>query len=146
MFNFAWMMKNAMLVWFVTQSFPAVHSTAPIFLVSNVTRSNFGFLEKFLNMLPPLRSRHKQHELEQQHPAFHVDEFFTVPDTGTVVGGILARYAHTQCYALPEAVNMTILIVVFSGRVMVCWLDPRMMVHFAIQQYIPLEETGYLVG
>lgn len=64
-------------------------STAPIFLVSNVTRQNFGFLEKFLNLLPPLRSRRKQEELEQQHPAFHVDEVFSVPDTGTVVGGIL---------------------------------------------------------
>ena len=105
-------LKLLICMFILHSSFSALHSTAPIFLVSNITRHNFGFLEKFLNMLPPLRSRRKQEELEQQHPAFHVDEVFTVPETGTVLGGILTRCTYT---VQPYSYLLSIWYVLSSG-------------------------------
>ena len=66
-------------------------SIAPIFLVSSVTGENLHLLQKFLNLVPPLRSRRELEKLEQHHLEFQVDEVYSVPDAGTVVGGILKR-------------------------------------------------------
>ncbi|GLD67737.1 GTP-binding protein 2-like protein [Lates japonicus] len=43
----------------------------------------------FLNILPPLSNSKEQEELMQQLTEFQVDEIYSVPDVGTVVGGTL---------------------------------------------------------
>ncbi|XP_055956923.1 GTP-binding protein 2 [Patella vulgata] len=63
----------------------------PIFLVSSVTGQNLPLLIKFLNVLPPLKSRHDREKLVQDHTEFQIDELFTVPGVGTVVGGTIQR-------------------------------------------------------
>ena len=66
-------------------------SLAPIFMVSSVTGKNLRLLERFLNMVPPLHSRLGQQHREQQHTKFQVDEIYSVPEAGTVLGGVLTR-------------------------------------------------------
>ena len=67
------------------------YSLAPIFQVSSVTGKNLRLLERFLNMVPPLHSRLGQEQREQQHTKFQVDEIYSVPEAGTVLGGVLTR-------------------------------------------------------
>lgn len=92
-----------------------VCSVTPIFTLSSVSGENLDLLKVFLNILPPLSNSKEQEELMQQLTEFQVqtharthtlsnrhtpmflcvcvqvDEIFSVPDVGTVVGGTLYR-------------------------------------------------------
>ncbi|CAM9688833.1 GTP-binding protein 2 [Lampetra fluviatilis] len=69
--------------------FPQCSSITPIFTVSNVTGKNLDLLKTFLNVLPPQSNVQEQEQLMQQLAEFQVDEIYTVPEVGTVVGGTL---------------------------------------------------------
>uniref|UniRef100_UPI00358ECD2C GTP-binding protein 2 n=1 Tax=Myxine glutinosa TaxID=7769 RepID=UPI00358ECD2C len=69
--------------------FPQSPSIAPIFVISSVTGKNLDLLKTFLNVLPPQSNIQAQEELMQQLPEFQVDEIYSVPEVGTVVGGTL---------------------------------------------------------
>uniref|UniRef100_A0A673HEX6 GTP-binding protein 2-like n=1 Tax=Sinocyclocheilus rhinocerous TaxID=307959 RepID=A0A673HEX6_9TELE len=61
----------------------------PIFTLSSVSGENLNLLKVFFNILPPLSNSKEQEELMQQLTEFQVDEIYSVPDVGTVVGGTL---------------------------------------------------------
>lgn len=63
----------------------------PIFTISNVTGENLDLLKKFLNVVPPIRNLKDREKYIQDLTEFQVDELFTVPGVGTVVGGNLKR-------------------------------------------------------
>ncbi|XP_018120362.1 GTP-binding protein 2 isoform X2 [Xenopus laevis] len=71
------------------QQFAQSPNITPIFAISSVTGESLDLLKVFLNILPPLTNSHEQEELMQQLPEFQVDEIYTVPEVGTVVGGTL---------------------------------------------------------
>ncbi|CAL1531257.1 unnamed protein product [Lymnaea stagnalis] len=66
-------------------------NTTPIFMVSCVTGENLDLLKQFLNILPPVTPHSERERLAQDMTEFQIDELFTVPDVGTVVGGIILR-------------------------------------------------------
>ncbi|XP_075451228.1 GTP-binding protein 2 [Ascaphus truei] len=66
-----------------------VDRITPIFALSSVSGESLDLLKVFLNVLPPLTNSREQEELMQQLPEFQVDEIYTVPEVGTVVGGTL---------------------------------------------------------
>ncbi|XP_041351929.1 GTP-binding protein 2-like [Gigantopelta aegis] len=63
----------------------------PIFMVSSVNGKNLDLLRKFLNVLPPLKSRKDREKLVQHSTEFQIDELFSVPGVGSVVGGNIRR-------------------------------------------------------
>ncbi|XP_028844160.1 GTP-binding protein 2 [Denticeps clupeoides] len=71
------------------QQFAQSPSITPIFTLSSVTGESLDLLKVFFNILPPLSNSKEQEELMQQLTEFQVDEIYTVPDVGTVVGGTL---------------------------------------------------------
>ncbi|XP_041921167.1 GTP-binding protein 2-like [Alosa sapidissima] len=71
------------------QQFAQCPSITPIFTFSSVSGENLDLLKVFFNILPPLSNSKEQEELMQQLTEFQVDEIYTVPDVGTVVGGTL---------------------------------------------------------
>ncbi|KAL6487552.1 hypothetical protein MHYP_G00041780 [Metynnis hypsauchen] len=71
------------------QQFAQSPSITPIFTLSSVSGENLDLLKVFFNILPPLSNSKEQEELMQQLAEFQVDEIYTVPDVGTVVGGTL---------------------------------------------------------
>ncbi|KAG7334371.1 hypothetical protein KOW79_002778 [Hemibagrus wyckioides] len=71
------------------QQFAQSPSITPIFTLSSVSGENLELLKVFFNILPPLSNSKEQEELMQQLTEFQVDEIYTVPDVGTVVGGTL---------------------------------------------------------
>ncbi|TWW59152.1 GTP-binding protein 2b [Takifugu flavidus] len=71
------------------QQFTQSTCVTPIFTLSSVSGENLDLLKVFLNILPPLSNSKEQEELMQQLTEFQVDEIFSVPDVGTVVGGTL---------------------------------------------------------
>ncbi|XP_040207692.1 GTP-binding protein 2 isoform X2 [Rana temporaria] len=71
------------------QQFAQSPNITPIFAISSVTGESLDLLKVFLNILPPLTNCREQEELMQQLPEFQVDEIYTVPEVGTVVGGTL---------------------------------------------------------
>ncbi|CAL8389880.1 unnamed protein product [Arctogadus glacialis] len=71
------------------QQFTQSTSITPILLVSSVGGEGLKLLQEFLNILPPLSSSQEQEELMEQPTEFQVDEIYSVPDVGTVVGGTL---------------------------------------------------------
>ncbi|KAL7877421.1 hypothetical protein SRHO_G00040640 [Serrasalmus rhombeus] len=71
------------------QQFAQSPSITPIFTLSSVSGENLDLLKVFFNILPPLSNSKEQEELMQQLTEFQVDEIYTVPDVGTVVGGTL---------------------------------------------------------
>ncbi|XP_061083682.1 GTP-binding protein 2-like isoform X2 [Conger conger] len=71
------------------QQFAQSPSITPIFTLSSVSGESLDLLKVFLNILPPLSNSKEQEELMQQLTEFQVDEIYTVPDVGTVVGGTL---------------------------------------------------------
>lgn len=71
------------------QQFAQSPSITPIFTISSVSGENLELLKVFFNILPPLSNSKEQEELMQQLTEFQVDEIYTVPDVGTVVGGTL---------------------------------------------------------
>ncbi|XP_026135041.1 GTP-binding protein 2-like isoform X1 [Carassius auratus] len=64
-------------------------SITPIFTLSSVSGESLDLLKVFFNILPPLSNSEEQEELMQQLTEFQIDEIYTVPDVGTVVGGTL---------------------------------------------------------
>ncbi|XP_053315592.1 GTP-binding protein 2 [Spea bombifrons] len=71
------------------QQFAQSPNITPIFALSSVSGESLDLLKVFLNILPPLTNSREQEELMQQLPEFQVDEIYTVPEVGTVVGGTL---------------------------------------------------------
>ncbi|XP_068178570.1 GTP-binding protein 2-like [Antennarius striatus] len=71
------------------QQFTQSTCITPIFSLSSVSGENLDLLKVFLNILPPLSNSKEQEELMQQLTEFQVDEIYSVPDVGTVVGGTL---------------------------------------------------------
>ncbi|XP_030627951.1 GTP-binding protein 2b [Chanos chanos] len=71
------------------QQFAQSSSITPIFTLSSVSGENLDLLKVFFNILPPLSNSKEQEELMQQLTEFQVDEIYSVPDVGTVVGGTL---------------------------------------------------------
>lgn len=71
------------------QQFTQTTSVTPIFTLSSVSGENLDLLKVFLNILPPLSNSKEQEELMQQLTEFQVDEIYSVPEVGTVVGGTL---------------------------------------------------------
>ncbi|XP_062845568.1 GTP-binding protein 2b [Trichomycterus rosablanca] len=71
------------------QRFAQSSSITPIFTLSSVSGENLELLKIFFNILPPLSNSKEQEELMQQLTEFQVDEIYSVPDVGTVVGGTL---------------------------------------------------------
>jgi len=61
----------------------------PCFTTSSVSGDNINLLKNFLNVLPPRKNAVEQEELMQKPVMFQVDELFTVPEVGVVVGGTL---------------------------------------------------------
>ncbi|MBN3275612.1 GTPB2 protein, partial [Polyodon spathula] len=71
------------------QQFALSPSITPIFTLSSVSGENLHLLKVFFNIIPPLSNSKEQEELMQQLTEFQVDEIYTVPEVGTVVGGTL---------------------------------------------------------
>ncbi|XP_051980929.1 GTP-binding protein 2-like [Xyrauchen texanus] len=71
------------------QKFAQSPSITPIFTLSSVSGESLDLLKVFFNILPPLSNSKEQEELMQQLTEFQIDEIYTVPDVGTVVGGNL---------------------------------------------------------
>ncbi|XP_071359240.1 GTP-binding protein 2b isoform X1 [Trachinotus anak] len=71
------------------QQFTQSSCITPIFTLSTVSGESLDLLKVFLNILPPLSNSKEQEELMQQLTEFQVDEIYSVPDVGTVVGGTL---------------------------------------------------------
>ncbi|KAK3803793.1 hypothetical protein RRG08_026028 [Elysia crispata] len=63
----------------------------PIFMVSCVSGKNLDLLKQFLNILPPVTPSSERERLAQDTTEFQIDELFSVPDVGPVVGGIIQR-------------------------------------------------------
>ncbi|XP_056616766.1 GTP-binding protein 2 [Triplophysa dalaica] len=72
------------------QKFAQSPSITPIFTLSSVSGESLDLLKVFFNILPPLSNSKEQEELMQQLPEFQIDEIYTVPDVGIVVGGTLS--------------------------------------------------------
>ncbi|XP_055365874.1 GTP-binding protein 2b isoform X2 [Betta splendens] len=73
------------------QQFTQSACITPIFTLSSVSGESLDLLKVFLNILPPLSNSKEQEELMQQLTEFQVDEIYSVPEVGTVVGGTLYR-------------------------------------------------------
>ncbi|XP_038154946.1 GTP-binding protein 2-like isoform X1 [Cyprinodon tularosa] len=71
------------------QQFAQSPNITPIFTLSSVTGESLDLLKVFFNIIPPLSNSKEQEELMQQLTEFQVDEIYTVPEVGTVVGGTL---------------------------------------------------------
>ncbi|CAB1450335.1 unnamed protein product [Pleuronectes platessa] len=71
------------------QQFAQFPNITPIFTLSSVSGQSLDVLKVFFNILPPLSNSKEQEELMQQLTEFQVDEIYTVPEVGTVVGGTL---------------------------------------------------------
>uniref|UniRef100_A0A3Q4B6X0 Tr-type G domain-containing protein n=1 Tax=Mola mola TaxID=94237 RepID=A0A3Q4B6X0_MOLML len=71
------------------QQFSQSPNVTPIFTLSSVSGESLDLLKVFLNIIPPLSNSKEQEELMQQLTEFQVDEIYTVPEVGTVVGGTL---------------------------------------------------------
>ncbi|PVD25606.1 hypothetical protein C0Q70_13265 [Pomacea canaliculata] len=63
----------------------------PIFTVSCVTGQNLDLILKFLHVLPPQHSHSERERLAQDLTEFQIDELYSVPLVGTVVGGVIRR-------------------------------------------------------
>lgn len=64
----------------------------PIFTVSCVTGQNLDLILKFLHVLPPQHSHSERERLAQDLTEFQIDELYSVPLVGTVVGGVIRRW------------------------------------------------------
>ncbi|KAK9541470.1 hypothetical protein VZT92_001511 [Zoarces viviparus] len=71
------------------QQFAQSPTVTPIFTLSSVSGESLDLLMVFFNIIPPLSNSKEQEELMQQLTEFQVDEIYTVPEVGTVVGGTL---------------------------------------------------------
>ncbi|CAG0888514.1 unnamed protein product [Darwinula stevensoni] len=73
-----------------------IHSTVPIFLVSNVSGKGLHLVMKYLYVLSPCLSTKERERLEQEPVQFQVDDTWDIPDVGTVVGGLLTKGILTE--------------------------------------------------
>ena len=64
----------------------------PMFKLSCVTGENVALFQRFLYMLPPQKSHNERARLSQDLTEFQIDELYSVPHVGTVVGGVIKRY------------------------------------------------------
>lgn len=65
-------------------------SIAPIFLTSFVTGENIDLLSTFFNVLPKSSSSTSvDQEAEDEETEFQIDDIYTVPHVGTVLGGLM---------------------------------------------------------
>uniref|UniRef100_A0AAV2JN62 Tr-type G domain-containing protein n=1 Tax=Knipowitschia caucasica TaxID=637954 RepID=A0AAV2JN62_KNICA len=71
------------------QQFAQSPSITPIFTLSSVSGESLDLLKVFFNIIPPLSNSKEQEGLMQQLTEFQVDEIYSVPEVGTVVGGTL---------------------------------------------------------
>lgn len=71
------------------QQFAQSPSITPIFTLSSVSGESLELIKVFFNIIPPLSNSKEQEELMQQLTEFQVDEIYSVPEVGTVVGGTL---------------------------------------------------------
>lgn len=71
------------------QQFAQSPSITPIFTLSSVSGESLDLIKVFFNIIPPLSNSKEQEELMQQLTEFQVDEIYSVPEVGTVVGGTL---------------------------------------------------------
>uniref|UniRef100_A0A3B5K5Y0 GTP binding protein 2 n=1 Tax=Takifugu rubripes TaxID=31033 RepID=A0A3B5K5Y0_TAKRU len=71
------------------QQFVQSPNITPIFTLSSVSGESLDLLKVFLNVIPPLSNSKEQEELMEQLTEFQVDEIYSVPGVGTVVGGTL---------------------------------------------------------
>ncbi|KAK7901858.1 hypothetical protein WMY93_018627 [Mugilogobius chulae] len=71
------------------QQFAQSPNITPIFTLSSVSGESLDLLKVFFNIIPPLSNSKEQEELMQQLTEFQVDEIYSVPEVGTVVGGTL---------------------------------------------------------
>jgi GTPase len=67
------------------------HRITPIFTLSCVTGKNLDLILKFLHVLPPQKTHAERECLSLDHTEFQIDELFSVPQVGTVVGGVIRR-------------------------------------------------------
>ncbi|XP_076463579.1 GTP-binding protein 2-like [Babylonia areolata] len=67
------------------------NSITPIFTVSCVSGYKLDLILKFLHVLPPQKSHTERERLSQDLTEFQIDELYTVPQVGTVVGGVIKR-------------------------------------------------------
>ncbi|KAI4833393.1 hypothetical protein KUCAC02_016299 [Chaenocephalus aceratus] len=102
------------------QQFTQSECITPIFTLSSVSGESLELLKVFLNILPPLSNSKEQEELMQQLTEFQVDEIYSVPDVGTVVGGTLLQLVPLMCVCF-----IVTLMCVFSG---VCREGERLVV------------------
>jgi GTPase len=56
-----------------------------------VTGKNLDLILKFLHVLPPQKTHDERERLSLDHTEFQIDELFSVPQVGTVVGGVIRR-------------------------------------------------------
>ncbi|XP_078491604.1 GTP-binding protein 2 [Ciona intestinalis] len=68
----------------------------PLFKVSSLSGENLSLLTKFFNVLSPQKNQREQEKLMQELPQFQVDEVFSVPEVGAVVGGTLSHGVITE--------------------------------------------------
>ncbi|KAI8332210.1 P-loop containing nucleoside triphosphate hydrolase protein [Chlamydoabsidia padenii] len=71
-------------------------TTVPIFLVSNVTGAHMNLIHQFLNALPkPCRHKNttmlSSQSLLEEPAEFQIEQVYTLPDIGVVVGGMLRQ-------------------------------------------------------
>ncbi|XP_077575654.1 GTP-binding protein 2-like isoform X2 [Stigmatopora nigra] len=71
------------------QQFARASASAATSADACVSGRGLELLKIFLNVLPPLGNGKEQEELMRQLTEFQVDEIYSVPDVGTVVGGTL---------------------------------------------------------
>ncbi|XP_074663149.1 GTP-binding protein 2-like [Tubulanus polymorphus] len=63
----------------------------PIFIISCVTGRNMDLIRMFLNALPPLQNPSEREQLINELTEHQVDEVYSIPFVGTVLGGTLAK-------------------------------------------------------
>ncbi|XP_064599993.1 GTP-binding protein 2-like [Liolophura sinensis] len=63
----------------------------PVFTISSVSGKNLNLLTKFLNVVSPFKTQSERERSMQELTEYQVDEVYSVPGVGTVVGGTLHR-------------------------------------------------------
>ncbi|KAI3661035.1 hypothetical protein MP638_004070 [Amoeboaphelidium occidentale] len=73
-----------------SQNLASNPNVTPIFFVSCLTGENTDLLTQFLNLIPQ-RDRTNEKHKENEPVEFYIEEIYSVPETGTVVGGRLTK-------------------------------------------------------
>ncbi|KAI7870336.1 P-loop containing nucleoside triphosphate hydrolase protein, partial [Spinellus fusiger] len=78
-----------------------INSKIPVILVSNVSDTNINQLEQFFCHLP----KHLKYsgELAKEPVEFHIETVYSLPDVGTVIGGVLQKgYIDIRSHTSPK--------------------------------------------